>query len=265
MLDNTFYIEAGHRATLVADANVIDGYYQSLNRPGEAPGPVVNMVAGETYQIGPFNEPKFYGYASTAGNITYTTEFGGFADFSEEPSVDVWGGEPVGDSVTKEETLAVFKRTVLSLVNTPITITDDPNVIQFGGVEIFDFPQGNLVILSARVKGSLTSLTGTMIAAFTGNVSLGTTTAVAGATLATTQSDILPATAITTAVAKVAAIDAAPVPSIPNSGARWLDGRVTAKKAFLNVKIADDVTHTSGTAQFTGEVEIIWTVSEVAA
>lgn len=265
MFDTTFLIEPGNKATLVASANLTGGMYQSLNRPGEAPDAAVTITAGQTIHIGPFNTEKFYGVNWAAGSVTVTQEFAGFPDFSEEPPAEVFGGEPVGTGVTKEETVAIFKRTVLNLVATPITITDDPGVIQFGGVELFDFPQGNLIILSAKVKGNLTSLTGTMIAAFTGSVGLGTTTAVAGATLATTQSDILPSTAMTTAVAKVAAVDAAPVPTIPNSGARWLDGRVTAKKAFLNVKIADDATHTSGTAKFDGDVEIIWTVSEVAA
>jgi hypothetical protein len=264
MFDNTFLLQAGNKATLVASADLLAGTYQNLNRPGEAPDAPVNIAASETVHIGPFNTERYYGLNWNAGSVAVTQEFGGFPDFSEEPPADVFGGTPVGTGVTKEETVAVFKRTVLSLVDTPLNLTDDPGVIQFGGVEIFDFPQGNLIILSAKVKGNFTSLTGTMIPNFTGSVGLGTTTAIAGATLATTQSDILPSTAITTAVAKVAAVDAAPTPVIPNSGARWLDGRVTAKKAFLNFKVTDDATHTSGTAKFTGEVEIIWTVSAIS-
>lgn len=264
MFDNTFLIQPGNKAILVASADLTGGSYQNLNRPGEAPDAAIDIAAGETVHVGPFNAERFYGVNWTSGSIDVTQEFAGFADFSEEPPAEVFGGDTVGASVTKEETLTVFKRTVLSLIDTPITITDDPGIIQFGGVEIFDFPIGSLLILSAKVKGNLTSLTGTMIAAFNGSVGIGTTIAVAGATLATTQSDILPATAMSTAIAKVAAVDAAPLPAIPNSGARWLDGRITAKKAWLNVKITDDATHTSGTAKFTGEVEFIWTVSQLA-
>lgn len=260
---NSFLIPAGYQAKFMADANVVGGVYQKLGQPGEPNDLDVVLPADQTTTIGPFNEPRFYDFRSTSGTITKEVLFAGYQSFDPEPDTGSdGGGTIVGAGVSKTDTLAVFRRTVLDLVDVPVVITDDAGVIQFGGTEIFNFPQGSILIQSASLKGNFTAgVTGTVIPTFTGIAGLGTTVAATGATLATTQSDILLSTAMATAVAKVAAVDLAPVPAIPNSGARWLDGRTTAKKMFVNFKITDDATHTSGTAKFTGQAEIIWTDS----
>lgn len=259
MNDDTFLIQQGWKSTLTAAADVVGGFYQPLGNPGDAPQTPIAISAGATVVLGPYNEAKFFALNSTIGLISHVEAFDGYADLSEEPPTTANGGAPNGETVTAEDTLTIFKRTVLNLVATPITITDDAGVIQYGGVKIYDFPLGHVLLQCARVVGNLTAgVTGTIIPAFTGNVALGTTIAVAGATLATTTSDLLLPVAMETAVAKVAAMDAAPVPTVPNSGARWVDGRTTAKDVYLNFKIADDATHTSGTATFTGTVELIW-------
>lgn len=259
MNDDTFLIESGWKSTITAAADVVGGFYQPLGNPGDAVQAAIAIPAGGTVVLGPYNEAKFFALNTSIGLITHVETFGGFADFAVEPPTTANGGAPFGATVTNEDTLTIFKRTVLNLVATPITITDDAGVIQYGGVKIYDFPVGHVLLQCSRVVGNLTAgVTGTIIPTFTGNVSLGTTVAVAGATLATTTSDLLLPVAMATAVASVAAIDAAPVPAVPNSGARWVDGRLGAKDVYLNFKIADDATHTSGTATFTGTVELIW-------
>lgn len=261
MFDNTFLIPAGYISTLTSSADLLNGFYQPLGNPGDAPLPQVSMAAGSEVILGPYNDPKYFALDWTNGSITHAETFGGFSSFATEPPTTADLGTKVGATVTNEDTLTVFKRTKLHFNATPITITDDPGVIQFGGIEIYDFPLGHVLVQCATIVGDLTlGVTGTIIPTFTGIAGLGTTIAVAGATLATTQSDILPGAAIVTAVAKVAHVDIAPLPAIPNSGARWSDGRVTAKKLFLNFKITDDATHTSGTGTFTGDVEFIWSI-----
>lgn len=261
MNDNTFLIQIGWVSTVTAGADVITGTYQLLGNPGDTPETPVTIAPSAVVVLGPYNVPKFVALNTLAGTITHAEAFAGFSDFESEPPVTVDLGTKVGATVSNVDTLAVFKRTTLHFENTPVAITDDAGVVQFGGIEIYNFPLGHLLIQCATIVGDLTlGVTGTIINAFTGNVALGTTTAVAGATSVTTQVDILPATAFATAVLKVAHADIAPLPTIPNSGARWADGRVTAKKMFLNFRITDDATHTSGTGTFTGDVEFIWAI-----
>lgn len=157
----------------------------------------------------------------------------------------------------------VVRKTVLTLTATPVTVTDDAGVAQYGGTgKLYTFPQGLLVTYGARVVGNLTlGTTGTIINTYTGVTALGTATASTGATLTSTEADILQSTALTQAVAKVAAANACSLATaLTESGGRVFDGRATAKEMYLNYAIADDATHTSGTGTFTGTVTLLWTV-----
>jgi len=258
-MNTTYYLNPGDVTSIVADANVASGFYQILGNPGEPNQTAVSMLANSTKQLGPYNVGKYLKLSSMIGNISHSEEFGGFA-FSDDVEGDNQSGSSPIASVSATESQGIWKRTVLTLTAVPIVITDDAGVIQFGGVKIYDFPEGLLNIQGAVVKGNLTAgVTGTVIAAFTGIVSLGTVTAATGATLISTQADILPSTALTQAVAKVSAVQAvSSATALTESGARWLDGTATAKDLYLNFKIADDATHTSGTASFTGTVEFVW-------
>lgn len=149
----------------------------------------------------------------------------------------------------------IMHRTILTCTATPITITDDAGVAQYGGVKVYDFPEGLIKLVSARVKGSLTAgVTGTIIDNWDGDVALGSVTATTGATLVSTEATYMasvPVSAGTTdkigVVAAVGILDVVPQ-----------DGTATAKDLFLNFVIDDDATHTSGTATFTGTIEFTW-------
>jgi hypothetical protein len=153
-------------------------------------------------------------------------------------------------------------KTVITLTNETITITDDAGVAQYGGTKIYDFPQGLLCTLGAVIDGALTAgVTGTIIDTWNGDVALGTATATTGATLTGTEADVLQSTSTTTAVAKVGVTDAVSIATaLTESGARWFDGTATAKDLYLNFVIDDDASHTTGTATFTGTVTIMWTI-----
>jgi len=173
------------------------------------------------------------------------------------------GSVPVGLSATTtavEYGNRVLHKTVITCVATPITISDDAGVAQYGGVQVYDFPEGMLNIQGGVIDGSLTAgVSGTIIDTYDGDVALGSATATTGATLTGTEADILQSTALTTAVAKVANSDAISIATaLTESGARWLDGTTTAKDLFLNFVIDDDGTHTAGTASFTGTISVVW-------
>lgn len=151
-------------------------------------------------------------------------------------------------------------RTVLTCTNLPLSIADDAGVAQYGGVQIYTFPEGLIFSKGAIISGNLTlGVTGTIIDAFTGVNALGTVTASTGATLTGTEATWLQSTANATAVAKVAAISSvSAATALTESSSRIVDGTTTPAPVFLNFAIADDATHTAGTGKFTGTITISW-------
>ena len=185
--------------------------------------------------------------------------------FAPLPGRVVFGqtaGAKNGSTVTAAEYFdGTVHKTVLTLTATPITITDDAGVAQYGGAgKIYDFPAGNIAFIGTTVTGNLTlGTTGTIINTYTGVVSVGSATATTGATLVSTEADIMQSNAITQAAAKVAAVAAkSKATQLTESAITHIDGTATAVDAYLNFAIADDVTHTSGTGTFTGTVTISW-------
>ncbi len=155
----------------------------------------------------------------------------------------------------------ILHKTVLTLTATPVTITDDAGVAQYGGTgKIYDFPEGHIATLGAVVTGSLTlGTTGTITTTFAGGVALGTATATTGNTLTGTEANIMKEVDVAAATSSVAAIDAVTVSTVlTEAAASWFDGTATAVDLFLNFVIDDQASHTSGTGTFTGTVVITW-------
>lgn len=171
-------------------------------------------------------------------------------------------GTKYGDTVAvSEKVVGIVHQTTLTCTATPITITDDAGVAQYGGVKVYDLPLGLIMTLGAVVSGILTAgVTGTIIDNWDGDVALGTATATTGATLTSTEADILQSTAVSAGAADklgvVTAVSAAT--ALTESGARHFDGTTTAKDVFLNFVIDDSGTHTAGTAAFTGTITLTW-------
>jgi hypothetical protein len=260
-MQTTYYLNPGQVTSIVADAGVLQGSYQVLGNPGEANEAAVALSAGVTKNLGPYNTGKFLKLYAASGNMTHSESFGGYAYSDDVVSDDQIGSTPIA-SVTSTESQGIWKRTKLTLTAAPITITDDAGVAQYGGVKIYDFPEGLINFQGAVVTGNLTGgVTGTIINAFTGVFALGSATATTGSTLVSTEADILPSTALTTAVSKVAAVKGvSTATALTESGGRWMDGTVTPKDLYLNFAIADDASHTSGSATFTGTVEFLWAI-----
>lgn len=158
----------------------------------------------------------------------------------------------------KGDAAGVIHQTVLACTALPITVADDAAVAQYGGVKVYDFPAGLLMTLGAVIDGNLTGYA-SLIDTFDGDVALGTVTAATGATLVSTEADIMPSVALSQAVAEVANCDAVSVATVlTESGSRWLDGTGTAKDMYLNFVIDDNVAHGAGTATFTGTITLTW-------
>jgi hypothetical protein len=165
-------------------------------------------------------------------------------------------GAKNGSTVTAAESAPVIHTTTLTLTATPITITDDAGVAQYGGAgKIYDFPAGLIQVLGAVVAGTLTlGTTGTITNTWAGGISLGTATGTTGATLTGTEADIMAENDVAAATAKVATIDGVSA----NAASPILDGTATAIDMYLNLVVDDDASHTSGTGTFTGTVTFSW-------
>lgn len=187
---------------------------------------------------------------------------GGAVPSSLDPLTTAGIGAKNGSTVLAvEKGDGVLHKTVLTCTDTPITITDDAGVAQYGGVKIYDLPLGAMCILGAVVSGILTAgVTGTIIDNWDGDVALGTVTATTGSTLTGTEADIMPSDPVSAGASDkdgvVSAVSAAT--ALTESGARWHDGTATAKDVFLNFVIDDDASHTAGTATFTGTITLTW-------
>lgn len=169
-------------------------------------------------------------------------------------------GAKNGATVAATETIGGLRKTVLTCTATPLTISDDAGVAQYGGGKIYDFPEGLILTFGAVIDGAVTlGATGTFIDTWAGGIALGTATATTGATLAGTEANIMPEVDVAAATAKVAVVDAvSAATALTESGARWLDGTATAVDMYLNLVVDDDASHTAGTGTFTGTVTIFW-------
>lgn len=193
--------------------------------------------------------------AYTSGTATALVK-----DATEE-QIGVGTSPTSGVTVYEHHIEGPVHRTVFECNQVTVTITDDAGVAQYGGVQLYDFPEGMICNLGAQVNGTLTAgVTGTIIDNWDGDVALGSATATTGATLTGTEADFMQSVAVSAGASdKDGVVDAVSVATaLTESGARWFDGTATAKDLFLNFVIDDDATHTTGTAEFTGTINILW-------
>jgi hypothetical protein len=164
-------------------------------------------------------------------------------------------GAPNGATVAAVETgNGIVHKTVLTLTVTPITLTDDAGVGQFGGVKIYDFPAGNILVLGAVIDAIITLLSALWIDAATGDVALGSGVPADATALDATAVDMIQETAIAAMVAQVGPIDAQKaLAAIPLGSAGGTDDDVN-----LNVRIDDDAAHVTDSGTITGTVTIHW-------
>lgn len=163
-------------------------------------------------------------------------------------------GDPAGGAVAIEG--VGVHRTTLRLTSKAIALADAAGVVAYAGLKIYDFPEGNIVILDAIANLTVGKSSAGVIDAWDGDFSVGTVTASNNATLSSTEQDIIPTTATPQAVAgdTTAKGRLATSPVV-------LDGTGGAKDAYLNFLVDDtdhDVTTTPANLVVSGDITIVW-------
>lgn len=199
---------------------------------------------------------RFSCSAYTSGTAVCTVIDGPIGDDAAFDSRYV--GLPSGAQVMAIERGSVVAnrhQTTLLFANLPLTLAD---ATVGAGVKAYTFPEGRINVQGA--VGSIFQITtsvlaSTLNASVTCNWGMGTTTQ-ASATLATTEQDILPSTALT-ASATINVAGAASNAKL--AAAAQFDGTTTAKDVYLNVAIAT-ATDIDGdaTVLITGFATITW-------
>lgn len=151
-----------------------------------------------------------------------------------------------------------IKRTVLTFSNLPLTLANAVAAAQGAGRKIYTFPEGIIQILSASGKVNQTTTsdpTTTLNGGVTCNWGVGSTTQ-ANKTLATTEQNIIPTTALTASASQnVAGADSKAFLAAPVT----LDGTTTPIDLFLNVGVLTDTDlDADATVLLNGSITFTW-------
>lgn len=137
-----------------------------------------------------------------------------------------------------ENGTAVIHKTTLTLTATPITLTDDAGVGQYGGVKIYDFPAGNIHVLGAVIDADITLSESWWVDTIAGDVGLGTTAVTNGDALATTEQNLIATTEIAALASQIGPINAQSTGSATTGAAGGTDSDL-----YLNIRIDDNSAH----------------------
>lgn len=163
-------------------------------------------------------------------------------------------GAAASTSVAVSESSAGAIKTVMTLSNVSIAMTDATTAGSHGSLKLYDFPQCNLLFLGGTCDLVITAGAGgiTDTAAVVG--SIGTTTVgTDNATLTTTEADLIPSTA-STLTAGVGATKGKTV----TAGVVVFDGTATAKDAYLNFAVPDADSTANDTLTVSGTITLVW-------
>jgi len=213
----------------------------AANSAGDFTTTIVNasQAAARTYTI-----PDAGGAAEFVMNAGAQT-VAGVKTFSSAPVCTAGVGAVAGTGVTvAERGFGNFKTSVFTLTNTPVVMADEAGVIAYGGVKIYDFPQGYIYIQSAVADLALTKSSAGVNDNWDGDWGMGTVTAGNNADLTSTEVDIIPKTATPQAAAGATTADGV---STATEHA-ILDGTSAAKDLFVNFLVDDADHNVNGTA-----------------
>lgn len=162
------------------------------------------------------------------------------------------GGTAAGTGVTASESSPAIHKTVLSLADLVVAMTDATTAGCHGSQKIYDFPDGNILIL-----GAVTDL---QIVAGAGGI--GDTAAVVGslgsaavstdnATLTSTEANIVPSTAATLSSGAGNCDGESTSPAT-------LDGTTSPASAYLNLAVPDAGSSANDTITVNGTITLNW-------
>lgn len=157
-------------------------------------------------------------------------------------------------SVTAVHTMAPIYESTIRFSAVVVPIADNSTNGGAGSLKILDWPEGLIRIIGGTVDVAITADAG--ISA-TGTIScgLGTTAAdSANGTLATTEQNVIPSTAVTLA----ASAGAFKGKATATEGAVVIDGAATAADLFLNFAMLDAVITAGANITVTGAARVQW-------
>jgi hypothetical protein len=168
--------------------------------------------------------------------------------------LDDTNGAKNGSTVSvSEKGSGGLHKTILTLTATPITLTDDAGVGQYGGVKLYDFPAGNICVIGATIDADITLVGAQWVDTAEGDVALGSEAPTSAIALATTKANMLASTQIAALVAQVGPINASSITPGGLAAAGTTDADL-----YLNVRIDDNAAHTTSSGTITGTVTILW-------
>jgi len=159
-----------------------------------------------------------------------------------------------GSVVSAVETYGIVNKTVLTLSDVPIAVTDlTGSTNSCGGTKIYDFPAGQIYVLGFMVENFTFKTNATIDNAHGGDFAFGTTVG-AGPDLTSTEIDMTDAKVsidtITNVVDAVSAFD-----SVAES---YWDGTATAVDLYVNVLLDGDDIDATTTNNVDATVKIHW-------
>jgi len=165
-------------------------------------------------------------------------------------------GAAAGTGVSvKESVFDAFHVTRFTFTNVAVPLADAAGVVAYGGLKIYDFPVGYILVLSGCADLALTKSSAGVNADWDGDIGFGTVTASNNATLSSTEQDIIPTTATPQASSGATTGDC------KNTAVAFLDGTSTAADMFLNLLVDDadhDVTGTACNLIVNGTLTLVW-------
>ena len=198
--------------------------------------------------------------APTAGQLYFDTTLGKLLVHNGTAWIEPDGGVPeiygagaaAGTNVTASERGdSNVHKTILTLAATPVAVTDSGGANGgFGSLKIYDFPDGNVLVLGATTDLN-TVATGGIGATASVVGSLGTVAEATNATLDSTQANIMPSTT-GTLTASAGTLDG------QSTGVVVADGTDTAVDLILNFGVPDAGITANGSIAVTGTVTIVW-------
>jgi hypothetical protein len=146
-----------------------------------------------------------------------------------------------------------FHKTVFTLTDAPITLTDDAGNGQVGAIKLIDFPAGNIVIMGAVLDAELTLVGAEWTDTAAGDVGLGSAVVSGGGALSSTEQNVIPTTEIAPMVAQVG-----PITGQSTAATFLAAAGTTDADLYLNVRIDDNAAHITASGTITGTVTVLW-------
>ena len=161
-------------------------------------------------------------------------------------------GAAAGTGVTAQHYAGAVQKTVITLAGTSIATTDNGANGAQGGVKVYDFPEGSVVILGVTHNIALAKVGAGIAATATVLSSLGSALVTQNeATLTSTEADIV-------ASNSTVLVAGAGTSKSRSSSVVFLDGTTTAKDIYLNLNV-DAVGSTATDAiTATGTITVLW-------